>query len=93
MKTMQKINFLPMIGDANIISFSIECNGEEIFENVIQKAFKRLCELDPSLHVENYVISTASADLLVKTEFYSKTLDEVISVYGRSFCIKSPFIL
>ncbi|MHA1672835.1 MAG: hypothetical protein ACTSYI_04350 [Promethearchaeota archaeon] len=93
MKNKHKVNFLPIIGDSNVISFSIECNGEEIFESVIQKALERLHELDPSTRVENFIISTASADLLVKAEFYSKTFEEVIAVYGGSFCIKSPFIL
>ncbi|MHA1518643.1 MAG: hypothetical protein ACTSRK_00535 [Promethearchaeota archaeon] len=82
-----------MIGDANIISFSIDYDGKEIFEKVIQNAIKRLRELDPSVQGNKYLISTASADLLVKIEFYSKTLEEIISTYGQSFCIKSPFII
>ena len=92
MSKKQKINFLPIVGDLNIISFSIKCREDEIFETVIQKAIHRLRELDPSLEGENYRISTASADVTVKKMYFSKTLDEVISVYGGSFCIKSPFI-
>ena len=82
-----------MVGDENIISFSIECRKDEIFEIVVQKAINRLKELDPSLEDKEYQISTASADLNVEKMYYSKTLDEVISMYGGSFCIKSPFII
>ena len=63
-----------------------------IFEDVIQKAINHLKKLDPSVEGENYQISTASADLIVKKIYYTKTLDEVISIYGGAFCIKSPFI-
>ena len=82
-----------MVGDVNIVSFSIECRIDEIFEIVVQKAIDRLRELDLSLEDKEYQISTASADLTVKKMYYSKTLDEVISVYGGSFCIKSTFII
>jgi len=82
-----------MVGNENIISFSIECRKDEIFENVVLKAIDRLRELDPSLEDKEYQISTASANLTVKKMYYSKTLDEVMSVYGGSFCIKTSFII
>ena len=82
-----------MVGDVNIISFSIKCRKEEILGMVVQKAINRLKELDPSLEEKDYLISTTSADITVKKMYYDKTLDEVISVYGGSFCIKSPFII
>ena len=71
-----------MVVDINIISFSIESRTDEIFEIVVQKAINRLRELDPSLEDKDYQISSASADLIVKKMYYSKILDEVISIYG-----------
>lgn len=82
-----------MVGDVNIISFSIECRKDEIFQIVVQKAINRLKELDPSLEDKKNQISTASADLTVKKMYFSKNLEEVISIYGGTFCIKSPFII
>ena len=81
-----------MVGEENIISFSIECRKDEIFESVVLKAINRLKELDPSLEDKEYLISTASADIIVKKMYYSKPLDEVMTMYGGSFCIKSSFI-
>ena len=83
------ITFMPFVGDPSNMPFKVDCEGDEIFRDVVVKAIKMLGESDIEALNHSYNISTGSADIKIDTKHLDMQVDDVIKQHGKVFALKS----
>ncbi len=66
----------------------ISANEEEVFRHIISKYMKKKLKNQEKIHIQNYKISTLSANIPLDKSDLKLSLKKIEQKYGNSFSIK-----
>jgi len=83
-----KINLMFLGENPSALPQVISANEEEVFRHIISKYMKKKLKNQEKIHIQNYKISTLSANIPLDKSDLKLSLKKIEQKYGNSFSIK-----